>query len=116
MVSPIFSHSLLKRFKHYALFYIITTVNKDINSKASFQRRVLLEKEEQAAADELHLQPLVDVAAEKLQQLGDVWERKHQQGNFQLTGGSEPQRRLTGSNRTGPDQPRRVLLTWISPP
>lgn len=35
----------------------------------------LLEEEEQAAADQLHLQALLDVAVEKLQQLRDVRER-----------------------------------------
>lgn len=35
----------------------------------------LLEKEEKAAADQLHLQTLLDVAVEQFQQLGDVRER-----------------------------------------
>lgn len=35
----------------------------------------LLEEEEEAAADQLHLQALLDVAVEQLQQLGDVRER-----------------------------------------
>lgn len=47
---------------------------------------VSLEKEEQAAADELHLQALLDVGVEKLQQLRDVRKRQHQQRNLQLTG------------------------------
>lgn len=45
-----------------------------------------LEEEEKAAADQLHLQALLDVAVEQRQQLRDVRERQHQQRNLQLTG------------------------------
>ena len=48
--------------------------------------QVLPEKEKKAAADELHLQALLDVAVEELQQLGNVRKRQHQQRNLQLTG------------------------------
>lgn len=39
------------------------------------QAGILLEQEEKAAADQLHLQALLDVAVEELQQLRDVRER-----------------------------------------
>ena len=39
------------------------------------QAEHLLEEEEEAAADQLHLQALIDVAVEQPQQLGDVRER-----------------------------------------
>lgn len=47
----------------------------------------LPEEEEEAAADQLHLQALLDVAVKELQQLGDVGEREDQQGDFQLAEG-----------------------------
>lgn len=49
----------------------------------------LLEKEEEAAADQLHLQALLDVAVEEREQLGDVGERQDQQRHLQLTGEGE---------------------------
>lgn len=48
--------------------------------------RHLLEKEEEAAADQLHLPTLLDVAVEQPEQLGDVGERQDQQRHLQLTG------------------------------
>lgn len=48
--------------------------------------RHLLEKEEEAAADQLHLLTLLNVAVEQPEQLGDVGERQDQQRHLQLTG------------------------------
>lgn len=44
--------------------------------------RPLPEEEEEAAADQLHLQALLDVSVEELQQVGDVGEREDQQGDL----------------------------------
>lgn len=43
------------------------------------------EQEEEAAADQLHLQALVYVGVEECEQVGYIGERQHQQRNFQFT-------------------------------
>lgn len=72
------------------------------------QAKHLLEQEEEAAADQLHLQALLDVAVEQLQQLRDIWERQDQQRNLQLTG---DHRTHTHTHRLSSDTAPQTGLT-----